>query len=183
MQSKHKKSRLFGLIGLSLGLVFCLNQSAIATGSLSLGAAPDPGRNAAIWKGIMPAMAASAGMMGDVMFIPEPTLMNNAPAMAEMMAVTPPACACGTGNYSLMDAMMVPISTMMSGEPVEKIDTQEAWEMAQRGEMVMINALPKGGYHRFHFPGELEGPLGSELIALLDSGRIPKDKWVSPECV
>jgi hypothetical protein len=82
-----------------------------------------------------------------------------------------------------MDAMMVPISTMMSGAPVEKIDAQEAWDMAQRGELVLINSLPKGGYDRFHFPGEIEAPLGAELIELMDSGRIPKDKWVSPECV
>lgn len=183
-----RKQGGFGLLGLMLTLVLYLSlcvftSNALATGSLTLGAAPDPGRNAAIWKGIMQPMATIAGMVGDIMFIPEPTLMNNAPALAEAMALTPPACACGLGTYSLMDAMMVPVSTMMSGAPIEKIDAQEAWEMAQRGELQLINSLPKGGYDRFHFPGEIEAPLGAELIELMDSGRIPKDKWVSPECV
>jgi len=151
-----RKQGGFGLLGLMLTLVLYLSlcvftSNALATGSLTLGAAPDPGRNAAIWKGIMQPMATIAGMVGDIMFIPEPTLMNNAPALAEAMALTPPACACGLGAYSLMDAMMVPVSTMMSGAPIEKIDAQEAWEMAQRGRASADQLAPKRRVRPFSF--------------------------------
>lgn len=171
-----------GGLGLMVSLILAFFSNAFAAGALSFGSSPDPGRNAAIWKAVMRPIVAIPGIMNDVIFIPEPTIVNNAPALAEMLAVTGPACGCSSGEYSLMDAMMVPIATMMSDQPVEKIDALNAWEMAQRGELQMINSLPKGGYARFHFPGEIVAPVGADLIELMDSGKISKDKWVAANC-
>ena len=130
-----------------------------------------------LWDQAMDLWGGMIGVVGDTFGTPVPTIVNESPLGATAMAMSAPACACGSQNASLMDAMLVGLGDAITGIPITYVTPDQAKQMIDKGQLVMINTLQN--QELWHYKGDILAH-GGDFLDVLHNGTIPKDKYIYP---
>ena len=150
-------------------------QTPQAMASAGLGGGPTQSTKE-LWRQAMNVFGGAVGIIGDTFGTPGPALFNTT-AGPSIIGLSVPACACGTQNPSLMDAMLVTLGNEITGVPFSYFPVDEAKKMIDNGKLIIIDTCQYGAL--WHYKGDLLAH-GGDFLEVLQNGSLPKDKYIYP---